>query len=608
MPGPIVHLIVQDRLPPFLQEMGGKPGKEFADLLKGEPCSPYAAFGSMGPDFLFFSLKEYGTPLDELVNFYFKVYDALKPFIEFYEKYIEPVKQALDDALAALDKALFQGLISQIQDTASLITTTLLTAVEVLVTKKIDLFYPFYPKVQQGEPEDKWYWFDFLHDRRTGQFASTMWKMAQGDKDLMRYCLGYASHIGVDVVGHSFVNAVVGGPYRTHWHRHKLVENWIDAYARNYYPDDTTRKGCLSLESEDIYIPNGIAGSYYYRLCEFPDEKLPEKLGKMFLEAMNQVYSHPCPVGFNVDDLDTTYRLWLKWFEYVTSIGSAQKPTPVPPPGAATMALINDYTSGFPSPPGHQGGGSFSLWGIFEAIFGFVKWLVEVLVYTFTWIISHIDDIFLLPLTEALAVLKWFLYQIQKAIYEIYDNLRFLLVLGGYLFPEPQDLQKLPYGKAFLNTAYVQLMGGVAANFNLYPRKQEAHALLGTTEHHLIYTGTLQELDHAEPAPKPFHGAFPEAFISKGYKYDPQIVKLYDCIGPYGNSDKYTHFIDKNTWNTGQLGCALAFCARLIGARMENLPNFNLDADRGYGWKTWRAKDPKNIEASNPVPVDYIDA
>src|SRR5690606_26507966 len=34
-------------------------------------CSPYAAFGAQSPDFLLISLKEYGAPLDEFVNFLF---------------------------------------------------------------------------------------------------------------------------------------------------------------------------------------------------------------------------------------------------------------------------------------------------------------------------------------------------------------------------------------------------------------------------------------------------------------------------------------------------------------------------------------------------------
>ena len=91
MPGSIVHLIVQQRLSTYLRELGGEKGRKYAEILESDPCSPYAAFGSMGPDFLFFSLKEYGTPLDELTNFLFDVYDSFKPLIDFYEDHIDPI-------------------------------------------------------------------------------------------------------------------------------------------------------------------------------------------------------------------------------------------------------------------------------------------------------------------------------------------------------------------------------------------------------------------------------------------------------------------------------------------------------------------------------------
>lgn len=610
MPGPIVHLIVQQRLPSYLREL---KADEYAKLLSVDPCSRYSAFGAMGPDYLFFSLKEYGTPLDELANFLFGVYDSLEPIIEFYEKYIEPVKTALEDAVTAVDEALFKGLISQIQQTAALTTGTLEKAVEVLVVKNIDLFYPFYPKLQKGDPESDWYWCDYLHYRRTGKFCSNMWQLAQSDDDLKRYCLGYASHIGVDVIGHPFVNAIVGGPYRTHWHRHKLVESWIDAYARNYYPDSAQTISCLHLGGKDEYLANAISGSYYYRLCEFPDGKLPKKLGDLVLKAMNITYSGVArPVTFSFADLDTAYRLWLKWFKYATTIGKGVKPTPVAPPGGATMTLINDYTSGLASiwsggSGGGGGGGGFSILGFFAAIWGFIKKLFESLWYTFQWIITHSWDILTLPLSEALQLLKWLLYQIQLTMWQIYDQLRFMLVMGGYLFPEPEDLTKNPYGKAFINTAYVQLIGGPSASFSSYPRRQEVHDLWGPMEHHLTYPGTPQEKLHAEPAPTPFHGKYPEAFITGGYAYDPAIEKLFACIGPYGSSNKFTHYIDNNTWTTGQFGNALMFTARLIRDRMANIPNLNLDGDRGYAWKTWRAKDPKNINTLSQVDVDYID-
>ena len=610
MPGPIVHLIVEQQLARHLVRFKTQ-GKPYADLLNADKCSPYTGFGSMGPDFLFFSLKEYGTPLDDLVNFIFGVYDALEPLIEFYEENIEPVVDDIEDAIAAVDDALFQGLFQQIKATSDALSTTALTAVAVVVTSQIDLFYPFYPKLQSGAPEKEWYWFDFLHYRRVGRFASEMWKLAGSDDDLKRYVLGYVSHIGTDVVGHPFVNAVTGGPYRMHWKRHKLVENWIDAYARNAYPDSAQTKSCLNLGSDDEYLPTAVSGSYYYRLTEFPEGKLPPKLADMLAKAMDTVYADiDHPVSMSPTDLDTTYRLWLTWFERTTTIGDAVKPTPVPPPGSAVATLISDFFSGFPSFPGPPGpgGGGFSVTDIFAAIFAFVEWLVDSLGYVIDWIISHSVDILTLPYVEAIALIKWLLYQIQKAIYEIYDNLRFILVLGAYLFPEPRDLVKFPWGQALVNTSFAHLTGGPFANFSLYPRKQVAHGLVGTTEHHLVYPGTLQELPAAEPAPIPMHGVFPPAFISQTHPFNPVIEGLYACDKPYGPGATATHVVDSGTWSTPQLGSAMSFSARLIAHKLKDLPNFNLDGDRGYGWKTWRADDPPNINTNNPVPVHYIDA
>lgn len=607
MPGPIVHLIVQQRLAAALRKAHG--GKRYADILTGEPCSPYAAFGSMGPDYLFFSLKEYGTPLDDIVNFIFGVYDAFQPLIDFYEQNIEPVVEDIEDAIAAADQALFQGLFAQIKQTSDQISAAALSAAAVVVTGNVDLFYPFYPKIQQGAPENEWYWFDFLHYRRTGAFASRMMARAGSDAELQRYVLGYTSHIATDVVGHPYVNQLVGGPYRTHWHRHKLIENWIDAYARNRYPDSAQTIDCLGLGDDDNYLPTSISGSYYSRLVEFPNAKLPAKLSKLIVASMADVYGGiPHPVTMSAADVDASYRLWLKWFERTTSVGDALKPVPVPPPGSAATALINSYTSGFPTFPGGGGGGGggFSILGILAAIFGFVKWIADVLAYTTSWIISNAWNIITLPYVEAIALIKWLLYQVQKAIYEIYDNLRFMLVLGGYLFPEPRDLLKSPYAAAFLTTSHVQDTGGGISVFSNYPLRQEVHGLFGTTEHHLIYPVTSRENPFAEPAPYPFRAKFPEAFISDGYAYAPIIEALYDCTGSYGAGNAFSHDVDRRTWRGGQFGNAIEFSARLIAQRMRKLPNFNLDGDRGYGWKTWRTNVP--LQTTDPVSVTYIDS
>ncbi len=635
MPGPIVHLIVQERLSSQLREFGGR---EVADLLDAEKCDPYAAFGSMGPDFLFFSMREYGNAIGDLTNFIFNVYDAFEPIITFYEDNIEPVIDDIEDAIKLIDQTLFQGIFERIKDTANLTTTTLLTAAGTVITRNIDLFYLFYPKIQQGKREKDWYWFDFLHYRRTGYFANEMWNLASNDNDLKRYVLGYVSHIATDVVGHPYVNAITGGPYRTHWHRHKLVENWIDAYARRFYPDGARRIDCLDLKPDEQYIANAISRSYYYRLVEFPNtgavKNLPPKLTKLFVDAMQNTYA---PLGTDLHppmlstaDVDDAYRLWIEWFKRSTMIGDFQlPPPPPPPPGSATIALINSYASGLPSlPGGPPSGGGFSLSGILAALFAFASYLVSVLIYTLDWIINNTPSILALPYTEALALANWFIYQVQKALFEIYDNLRFMLVLGAYLFPEPRDLAKFPWGLALTNTGYAHLTGGGNANnFTEYPFKQETHSLYGTTEHHLIYPPLPQvasetpsgiitgALEGVETMPAPFYIANPEVFISFNYPYNPFIEYLYSCKGPYGIGARFTHAIDQQTWQTHQLGSALGFSARLIIQRLGNLPNFNLDGDRGYGWKTWRVDgiDPKTddlppqIETTTPVNVVYID-
>jgi hypothetical protein len=107
-------------------------------------------------------------------------------------------------------------------------------------------------------------------------------------------------------------------------------------------------------------------------------------------------------------------------------------------------------------------------------------------------------------------------------------------------------------------------------------------------EHHLYYPYTVEEMPLTEPAPKPFYGKYPEAFITEGYSLTKVAEMLINCKGPYGQTNEFTQKVNEDTWTSPQLGSALQFSARLIVDYMERLPNFNLDADRGYGWKTWR--------------------
>src|SRR5690606_27730878 len=110
-------------------------------LWAAPPCDPYAAFGSMGPDFLFFSLTEYGTPLDELVNFIFGVYDVFDPLIQFKEDHIDPITDETDDAINTVDDALFAGIFQQLGKPADLLSEAALVGTAAIATSGIDFFY-----------------------------------------------------------------------------------------------------------------------------------------------------------------------------------------------------------------------------------------------------------------------------------------------------------------------------------------------------------------------------------------------------------------------------------------------------------------------------------
>ena len=75
---------------------------------------------------------------------------------------------------------------------------------------------------------EEWFWADVLHYWRSGKFVENLVARAKasGNPNLIAYAYGYVSHYATDVVGHPFVNQVVGSPWRTYWQRHHLVENF----------------------------------------------------------------------------------------------------------------------------------------------------------------------------------------------------------------------------------------------------------------------------------------------------------------------------------------------------------------------------------------------
>jgi hypothetical protein len=207
--------------------------------------SNYYLLGAIGPD-LFFLLPDFrtkgGMPIGNTLVGVADFVDDLMRWIDewvlsYWDRYFGPAAENMDETVSRLSGDL-NNTISEVMGALSSLVTH---AALVLGTSASDWFANFSLGHNEGNDNRAFLWSDMLHYRKTGQFARELWRQAdtwdqRGEpdaalwRDRMRaYALGYITHIGTDVTGHPFTNEKSGGPFRTHWQRHKVVENHMDA-------------------------------------------------------------------------------------------------------------------------------------------------------------------------------------------------------------------------------------------------------------------------------------------------------------------------------------------------------------------------------------------
>ncbi|MBC7592356.1 MAG: zinc dependent phospholipase C family protein [Kineosporiaceae bacterium] len=199
-------------------------------------------------------LGEVSDTLAAILSFIVKLDKIWKKFLEIWDATIGPIMDAagqlIDDATGGLLSALGQAFTQLKNDLLGLVAEEALSSA--------DIFAWFSLKMRKGFDEQAFLWSDMAHYRRTSIVPARMIARARtmmasdvelerehGDQ-LLAFALGWVCHIGTDVVAHSFVNEQSGGPFRTHWQRHHLIENHMDAW--NY--EQTMPGG--SLEPDDF--------------------------------------------------------------------------------------------------------------------------------------------------------------------------------------------------------------------------------------------------------------------------------------------------------------------------------------------------------------------
>lgn len=299
--------------------------------------------------------------------------------------------------------------------------------------------------------------------------------------------------------------------------------------------------------------------------------------------------------------------------------------------------LQNDLGS-FPPVPSLSTSGSFSWDAMWDAIKNAADWITEVAEHTLKTLIDFIEDMRRLGTRLAADLIKYALFIINKLIFAVYRYLRDVMVLNAYTVPFTEQLS---VSMGPIETASLWQSNGNLPK-NMYPIEEihveSVSTWLGVDPlnppfvTYNKYEPFRPPITQTNPKTEQPNIAFaapyaPKSVIINGHK---QIIPALpdDFIdSPLGPDDLFkltslqpairvsdgqldSQIVDSFAASPKNFGGAIENCKR--GIRLaENgfpggtdLPDYNLDADRGYAWGCWNIE---NIIGNDLDPFDVVD-
>ena len=614
MPKYITHIAILDKAIERLEASSDPNDREIARILRENREA--AILGAIGPD-LFFWGMDYETSqilydVLQVYKFFKNLYDnTIGRISEAISALGEPVEEALEVAVpgavelvrtvlreveetkAVLEEisrgTFFIPIINRVNNFASL----QVLSIDEFVLEQIRSFGGAFNLVkvgrlghylydlmntplQFGDLEDKWYWFDMLHYRYTTLFAYNLLRNASDERSLA-YAYGYMTHIAGDVVGHAYVNVIVKGPYRLHPQRHAVVENFIDAWVfREYYGGDIT----VNI-SDVLRLPT-----------QLPDSILTQ-LYQSFIDTYNDV-PHPKLINqdnngfYTLEDIRRTYEVFIEIINFLTGV----KPTKPEPPFEDVWGAIERAIDRFRAPPSPPSGGICFSW---ECIEETLEYIGELLEWTVETIFSVIDTVLTVLASVPVSAMLAILYAIQYGLYEILTVIRDILVYGGYQYPNNEEL----------DTDEAQRLIFPQMDLEGYPYLHDHD------ETPLEDPAPRFELDMRFPSPYG-SGDTPRTFIEE-LPSDPWAIRMYATANTPQETINLLNPLGSPSQGVQQgihMGNAADLSIWLIRGLRDNDPNainanWNLDADRAYGYRHWRT-DSLPADMDTVVYEEYI--
>lgn len=621
MPGPAMHHMIADRLRTRLLGTTGLGATlssasyaQIQTLLADPRNLPYYFLGCQGPDFLFFNTKDMSPALRDLVATYFEVTD----FIENFKRDLKAlVPQPVLNALEALDEAAnevitssstlseLEQLFGDMKNVINALSSTLLEAVKSFIGefKLFDLVsHPYRDGVAAGE---KWWWFDALHYRRTGEFAQALLRKTDPGSPLHLYAIGYLTHVTADTVGHPYVNAICGGPYRSHAQRHKASENYQDVLNfRDVRSEDWNFSKLHAFYNFNFSGPVDTEND-----VPDPFTNLPPDLAKLIIETLTEVYNEdPAPprpdyaASLTPADLNDTYRLWYRWFKNATDTGTL--PPPVPYSFSAELREVWDKAMDNLGDIGDfledaaNTSGSMGIWGIFLMLGALILGALAAAAAVIDAVLGAIT-------TLGSATIRYAACLIYEQLYDAYQNFRLAVAMNGLAFPMQEHLTE-PRIVHFGNPGIPDILGQTASSIDhRLPLLRWIMPGLTHQERHLVYPPTGDEVAHAFGVPGNYLDKTSVWYGWGDIIQNRSLLKDLSAIQktPPGPQQTDAGRLAALLHDKSLLGNALDLTAAMydLQASGGHMPDFNLDGDRGYGFLCWSQRGDPSPDSPNPI-------
>jgi hypothetical protein len=650
MPGPAIHHLIAKKLKQNILSGSGLGANadysKLQSLLSDSKNFPYLFLGCQGPDFLFFNTKDWTSlPLGDAVKLYYEVYDFIEDFKKKVKEIVpQPVIDALDALGAAADEVVsnsstlteLQQLFSDMQQVVDALMASLMEMIKKFITD-FNLYDLLAHPYRDGQVKGEWWWFDAMHYRKTGEYANALLQKTSPDSPLHLYAIGYLTHVTGDSVGHPYVNINSGGAYRTQSQRHKTGENYQDVFnlfaAEN---KDWNRSqlhafynfnfdGTIHPIDDEDPIPD-------------PHTKLPDDLAKLIAETLTEVFgggaANDDEYGRAITpaDVDAAYRLYYKWFRNATETGTLPEPVPyslseeleeVWETAMDNLGDIGDFLE-----DAVDSAGSFNILAIFII-------LAALIVAAIAAAAALIDAVLGALTTLTVSGIRAAACLIYEHLYNAFQNFRLGVALNGLAYPMEEHLNEVRF-RQFKNTGFADPFGVVSGDLkNALPKLKvilDGGFLdqIFHREKHLVYPPvdpTASEPNKVVAGPDSYFNATSLHYAFDNIPLDKDFLDFLTTLA--GDETKLTDFFRQALRKKKRLptiGNAVTLAEELysrVKAGRE-IPDINLDADRGYAYTCWTQKDgngpnapeqpkellqhaqQKNGQPITPVKLDFI--